>query len=198
MSLWWQLAFGKCHIHRNIHSATKYSSDDTLHSPWLKEVKWSNTARNAVRHAKLNHSQPLPLITTTPIPSCGVSHSAPSGLHSALHSSVSLWSQHQDLSLSQSLSQSVWSAPRCVHLELWLNRNDIYQTQPCFSCAVVKPASDSDCFNERNLVSECVHWGFSGHMIWGLNASTCRMEMNSFLQPSISSEMSFGDCWLLW
>lgn len=102
------------------------------------------------------HTQhrPLPPLTT-PTLSCSVSHGAPSLLRSALRSSASLWSQHKDLSPSWSLTQSVWSTPRCVHLEFCLKRNEIYQTQLRFSWAVVKLASDTDCIirvNEGSLV----------------------------------------------
>lgn len=165
----------------NTYRGSEYCADGTVRSPWLKEVKGSKTARNAARNMKHNHHQPLPLVTTTLTPSGGVSHGAQSVVHSALQSSASLSSQDQDLSLSRSLTRSVWSRPRCLHLQLWLNHNDICQTQPHFSWASVKPASDSDCLNEGSLVSVCVDCGFTRHRLWCINISIGRMEMNGCL-----------------
>lgn len=149
-------------------------------------IKGSQRVKHSQKHShtrKTNHHQPLPPVTT-PTLSCSVSHGAPSVLQSALHSSASLWSQDKDLSLSRSLTQSVWSTPRCVHLELWLKRNDIYKTQPRFSWAVIKPASDSDCINKGCLVSKCLDYRFTCHGFWHINISTGRVEMNSHLQPN--------------
>lgn len=71
------------------------------HSLWLEEVKGSSQARDGARHTRPNHRQPLPLIITTPLSVCTVSHSTSRGLLSGRLSSASPWSQDRDLSPSR-------------------------------------------------------------------------------------------------
>ena len=149
-------------------------------------IKGSQRVKHSQKHSQTHETQP-PSATSSrhhhanPILQseswCSISAAVCSPLIS-----VTVWSQDRDLSLSRSLSQTVWSTPRCVHSEFWLNPNDIYQTQPRFSCGVVKPASD--CFNQGSLVSKCADCGLTCQMFRYINIGTGRMEMESHLRPN--------------
>lgn len=157
-------------------------------------IKGSQRVKHSQKHSQTHETQPPSATSsrhhhTNPIlwseSWCSISAAVCSPLIS-----VTVWSQDRDLSLSRSLSQTVWSTPRCVHLEFWLNPNDIYQTQPRFSCGVVKPALD--CFNKGSLGSKCADFGLTCQMFRYINISTGRMETESCLRPNAGRFLYVG------